>query len=139
MQEQLLSRTQKEQQQTEVLTRIETALDSTNVNIMMADNERNIIYWNRATQVMFKRNESAFQSVFPDFDAEDIVGKNIDIFHKNPAHQSKLLAELTDSYESDLSIGDRYFNLIANPIFNDKKERLGSVVEWSDTDRKSVV
>ena len=52
MQEQLLSRTQKEQQQTEVLTRIETALDSTNVNIMMADTAED----NEEAQNFFKKH-----------------------------------------------------------------------------------
>ena len=56
----------------------------------------------------------------------------MDIFHKNPAHQMKLLENLTTTYTSNIVVGKRHFRLVANPIFSKDGTRLGSVVEWLD-------
>jgi methyl-accepting chemotaxis protein len=68
----------------------------------------------------------------PNFDADRLVGANIDTFHKNPAHQAKLLAEFTSQHAANLVIGARHLTVTANPVFNDKGERLGAVAEWLD-------
>ena len=67
------------------------------------------------------------------------MGRNIDEFHVNPAHQRQLLENLKNTHKANINIGGRNFDLIANPVFNEQGVRLGSVVEWSDcTDLKRV-
>ena len=61
-----------------------------------------------------------------------IVGSNIDIFHKNPDHQQKMLSALNGTYDTSIKIGVRTFNLVANPVLGLNGERLGTVVEWKD-------
>jgi len=51
----------------------------------------------------------------------------MDIFHKNPAHQSALLDNLKSSYEANIVVGNLKFRLTASPIFSDKGTRLGTV------------
>ena len=112
--------------------RIKQALDAASTNVMMADNEYNIIYMNPAVQEMMSLAEADLKKELPNFNAKDLIGKNIDVFHKNPAHQRGMLEKLTDTYSTQITVGARTFALIATPIFSDKNERLGTVVEWAD-------
>jgi methyl-accepting chemotaxis protein len=111
---------------------IKLALDVCDTNVMMADAEYNINYMNDAVRSMMKVAEADLKEVLPEFDAQNLDGKNIDIFHKNPAHQRSMLAKLTDVYRTEITVGRRTFSLTATPIFTTEKERLGTVVEWDD-------
>ncbi|MFP3459145.1 methyl-accepting chemotaxis protein, partial [Psychrobacter sp. SIMBA_152] len=66
------------------------------------------------------------------FDSKNLLNQNIDIFHKNPAHQQNMLAKLTDTYSTEIKMGGRTFGLVANPIITPDDERIGTVVEWED-------
>ncbi|MEY4761189.1 MAG: methyl-accepting chemotaxis protein McpH, partial [Pseudomonadota bacterium] len=68
-----------------------SALDSVISNVMVADEGNNIIYMNRAVTELMTRNERDFRTDLPQFNAAKLVGANIDIFHKNPAHQRGML------------------------------------------------
>ncbi len=113
-------------------TRIKTALDVASTNVMMADTSNNIIYMNNALINMFDEIEEEMQQVLPDFDASKLIGKNIDQFHKNPSHQQNMLADLTSTYVATMPIGNLTIVITANPVFNEKGERLGTVVEWNN-------
>jgi methyl-accepting chemotaxis protein len=108
------------------------ALDSTSSNVMVADPDRNIIYMNRAVEKMLRDVEPDLRKALPHFSVDKIMGSNIDIFHKNPAHQMQLLANLRDTYTSEITVAGIVFRLVVNPIFSETKERLGTVVEWID-------
>lgn len=112
--------------------RVKTALDSVSTNVMMADNEFNVIYMNEAVGEMFKDAEDDLREMLPQFDASDIIGKNIDIFHSNPGHQRAMLAQLSETYANELTVGNRIFRIVANPVENAAGDRLGTVVEWAD-------
>jgi methyl-accepting chemotaxis protein len=112
--------------------RITSAVEAASTNIMMADADFNIIYMNPAVQNMMKLAEADLQTALPNFVAKDLIGKNIDVFHKNPAHQRSMLEKLTDTYRTEIKVGVRTFSLVATPIFNDARQRLGTVVEWMD-------
>jgi methyl-accepting chemotaxis protein len=124
--------TTKAQEELHRTTRILEALNGTSTNLMIADPDRNIIYMNRSVEIMLKRNENDLRKSLPHFAVDKVVGSNIDIFHKNPAHQKGLLENLKTPYESQIKVGELYFRLIASPIFGTQQERLGTVVEWLD-------
>lgn len=113
-------------------TQVVTALGSTSSNVMVADAERNIVYMNKAVENMLREAESDLKTALPHFSVDKVVGSNIDIFHKNPSHQSHLLSNLTSTYTGNIVVANRSFRLIANPIITEKGERIGSVVEWLD-------
>jgi methyl-accepting chemotaxis protein len=112
--------------------RIQIALDNVATSVMIADNDRNIIYMNRSVDEMLKVAEKDIQKDLPHFRATGLIGGSIDSFHKNPAHQKQLLATFTSTWRTEVLIGGRTFSLTANPVLNAKGERLGSVVEWND-------
>lgn len=112
--------------------RIKSALDNVSANVMIADNDLNIIYMNRTVSEMLGRAEADIRKQLPNFDAGRLMGANIDVFHKNPAHQRHLLANLTGVHKAELNLGGRRFALDVVPVFNDANERLGSAVQWTD-------
>jgi len=119
--------------------RVKQALDSVTGNTMIADNEFNIIYMNAAVQSMMSNAQGDIRKDLPNFDANNLVGQNIDVFHKNPSHQRNLVANMRGTYKAEIMVGGRTFGLIANPIENEQGERLGAVVEWMDrTDEVAV-
>ena len=113
-------------------TAIKNALDVCDTNVMIADNSFNISYLNTAVHTMFKDAESDLKKDLPDFRADGLIGKNIDVFHKNPMHQRHVLAEMTKPFNSRINVGGRTFDLIATPVKDERGQRLGTVVEWAD-------
>ena len=111
---------------------IKTALDEVTANVMMADAEFTISYMNKAATRLFTRNEAEFRTDLPNLDAKQLLGTNIDVFHKNPAHQRSLLSGLTQTVTAELDIGGRVMTVIATPVNSEIGERQGYVVEWVD-------
>ncbi|MFZ5959622.1 methyl-accepting chemotaxis protein [Pseudomonas knackmussii] len=112
--------------------RIKSALDNVSANVMIADNDLDIIYMNRTVSEMLSRAEADIRKQLPNFNASKLMGANIDIFHKNPAHQRNMLAHLSAPHKAELSLGGRRFALDVVPVFNDAGQRLGSAVQWTD-------
>ena len=127
-----VARLKVEAEQAATNARVKSALDVTSTNIMVADDDFNIVYLNAAQQAMMKAAESDLRAELSQFDPNDLVGRNIDIFHKNPAHQRQMLERLSSTYNTNIQVGPRHFNLIANPVYGDDGERVGTVVEWKD-------
>ncbi len=117
-------------------TRIQSALDVTNTNVMMADSKNVIVYMNHSVVKMLQAAEEDIRKDLPHFDANNLTGQLIDVFHKNPSHQRSMLEHLTHTYEANIKVGGRTFNLIANPIHNAFGKRLGTVVEWQDITKR---
>ncbi len=114
------------------MTRVKNALDNVSTGVMIADSSRRIIYTNKSVVNILRTAQADIRKVLPNFDAEQLIGTSIDAFHKNPAHQAQLLANLTNNYSANLEIGSRHMTVSANPVINDRGERLGSVAEWRD-------
>ncbi|MFS2127864.1 methyl-accepting chemotaxis protein, partial [Pseudomonas sp. Pseusp97] len=112
--------------------RIKSALDNVSANVMIANNDLEIIYMNRTVTEMLGHAEADIRKQLPNFNASRLMGANIDMFHKNPAHQRGMLAHLTARHKAELNLGGRRFALDVVPVFNDAGERLGSAVQWTD-------
>jgi methyl-accepting chemotaxis protein-1 (serine sensor receptor) len=112
--------------------RSQEALNVTVTNVMIADADNVIRYTNHSLARMLADAESDIRKQLPAFSAKDVIGTNVDAFHKNPAHQRGMLANLTATHTTQLKIGGRTFGLIVNPVKDAGGARLGTVVEWKD-------
>ena len=112
--------------------RIRNALDKCSTNVMIADAHNVIIYMNETVTAMMQRNEAELRKALPQFDARQLIGQSIDVFHKNPAHQRGLLAGLVSTYRTQIPVGSLHFSLSASPILDASGTRMGTVVEWAD-------
>ena len=129
---QLLQRRAREHAADSESLRIRTALDDVTTHVMIADRERNIVFVNRPLQRMLAAAEADLRRDLPQFDATDLLGRSIDIFHRNPAHQAALLDGLASTYRAQIRVGGRRMRLIVNPIIDAAGQRHGFVVEWAD-------
>lgn len=123
--------------------RIKTALDVAGTNLMMADANNNIIYMNAAVVEMFSDIKDTLQAEIPGFEINNLIGQNIDVFHKHPGHQQNLLEKLKDTYVSKLVVGDVDLQITANPVYANSDagngKRLGTVVEWQNQSAQNKV
>ena len=112
--------------------RILAALDSADANIMLANADHDIIYANAALRQMFAEAEADIRSALPRFRAAEVVGANIDVFHRDPSHQRRLLDAMKAPHRTRLNIGNRKLDLVATPVFAPDGSRAGTVTEWRD-------
>jgi methyl-accepting chemotaxis protein len=112
--------------------RVRNALDKCSTNVMIANAANEIIYMNETVTQMMTGNEAELRKSLPQFDARSLIGRSIDVFHKNPAHQRGMLSALRSTHRTQIKVGNLTFGLIASPIVDEKGERLGTVVEWAD-------
>lgn len=106
---------------------------------MAIDRDFVVRYVNQATMDLLRRNAEAFQELWPGFDPETIVGTNIDLFHKNPAHQRQLLSDPSRlPHRTDISVGDQKFALAVNAVFDAEQNYVGNVLEWDDVGEQRV-
>jgi methyl-accepting chemotaxis protein len=119
--------------------RIRTALDNVSGNVMLADADNNIVYMNHAVQRMFSNAAADIRRDIPGFDATRLLGASIDAFHKNPAHQHRVLSDLRSALHAQFKVGGRTFKFIANPVRDGAGKRLGTVVEWVERTQELAV
>lgn len=132
MQLQLCEKIDNEAREKAEFARVKMALDNVTTNVLIADNKYNIVYINHALVEMLRSCEKRLQMQLPNFKADNILGANIDEFHKDPSHQRKILDNLNKMYKTQIEVCDLSFQLIINPVFNEKHQRIGLVLEWID-------
>jgi len=107
--------------------RIRAMMDSMAAAVTYADKDYIITYANPAALKMLKKVEQ-----YLPVRADQIVGQSIDVFHKNPAHQRKLLGDPKNlPFSGQIQIGTEYFTLQANSIFGEQGEVVGTLVAWN--------
>jgi len=106
------------------------AIDAVSASIMLADADFNITYLNPAVRNLMLDVEPDLKKELPRFSVSTLIGSNIDIFHKNPAHQRNMLASLRTQHHATIWVGERVFDLVVTPLMEGGR-KAGFVVEWS--------
>lgn len=115
------------------VARLQGAVDNSMQAIMMVDRDFIITYLNQSSLTLLKKYQMQFAAVFPGFNANNMVGTCIDMFHKNPAHQRRLLDDVNNlPYQTDIAIGDLRFALNVTAIIDSDGNYVGNTLEWSD-------
>ena len=115
------------------MARIKAGLDAASTNVLICDRSYTIVYQNKKSYDTLKKLESQIRQFMPSFNADAIVGSNIDQYHKNPRHQRGLLDDPNNlPYRNEIQIGDLTLDLNAAAVLSDAGEYLGNVVEWAD-------
>ncbi|HXH85192.1 MAG TPA: methyl-accepting chemotaxis protein, partial [Nitrospira sp.] len=106
--------------------RVMSMMENSPTAAMMADKDLKIIYVNPATMQILKRVE-AYLPVRP----EQVVGSNVDIFHKNPTYQRKILSNDKNlPVRAKIQIGPETADLLVSAIYDQNKNYLGPMVTW---------
>jgi methyl-accepting chemotaxis protein len=106
---------------------VKTAMaDNSPVNIILADRDLNITYMNEASE----RTLKSIEHLLP-VKVNTIIGQSIDIFHKNPAFQRKLLANDKNlPHRATIELGDEKLDLLVSGIYDAQGSYLGPMVTW---------
>lgn len=108
------------------------ALDYISNPVMVANAALEVVYANQSSIDMLRTVEAEMRKQVPDFRAEDIVGKPIDKFHTNPAHQRTILRDLTRPYDGAIQLGKHFLRFRASPKLGPDRELSAIYVEWFD-------
>jgi methyl-accepting chemotaxis protein len=122
------------------VARLQSAIDGAESNIMMCDEDLNITYCNPAVLKMMSVRQAELRQIWPGFDINNLVGTNIDGFHKNPAHQRALLSDASRlPAKAEMQVADVEFEVNATMITGPNGEYMGNMVEWKDiTEQKDA-
>jgi len=113
--------------------RAREALDSISVAVMTVDRNFVVTGVNRPTQALLRQHQDSFRKLWPNFEADRIVGMNIDTFHRNPAHQRRMLAdESMLPHRTDISLGALKFALNVSASHDEEGRYDGNILEWMD-------
>lgn len=115
------------------------AFDDSNSAMMIVDPEMVITSCNAAAQDLVERHTEAFKETWTDFDAGSMMGRSVDRFHKNPAHQRAILSDPSKlPWRSDISIGDLKFELNASYVRGEDGSYAGNVLQWRDVTQERM-
>jgi methyl-accepting chemotaxis protein len=113
--------------------RLASAVEGMTTNLMMADKDGIITYLNPSVSALLKKRESELQQALPGFDASNLVGKNIDVFHKNPGHQRNIIANPDRlPFSSNIKVGGLEFNLTCISMRDSQGKYIGPALQWVD-------
>ncbi len=107
--------------------KIKALVENTAANMIMADTDLNIIYINPASL----KTLDTLQKFLP-VKVKDVLGANIDIFHKNPSHQRKMLSNPANlPHTATIAIGDQFAELVVCAVNDESGKYVGPMVTWT--------
>lgn len=96
------------------------------VNIMMADKNLTITYVNPASLETLRA-----LAVHLPCKPEAVIGQSIDIFHKDPAYQRRILSNPQNlPVRTNIELGDQTADLLVSATYDEAGEYLGPMVTW---------
>ena len=107
--------------------RYSSMMENAPMNVMFADRDLKIQYMNPASLKTLKTLEQ-----YLPVRADQMVGQCIDIFHKRPEHQRRMLADQKNlPHQAMIQVGPETLDLLVSPILDMKGNYIGPMVTWS--------
>ena len=113
-------------------SRIRHALDKASTSVLVADARHRIVYLNATAQVTFTRAEGEIRNTLPTFSAQMLQGSSLDALSEDPAQEQLALDSLNASEVRERTLGALTFRTVSSPVVDDRGERIGTVMEWTD-------
>ncbi|MCL6503936.1 MAG: hypothetical protein K6T86_14730 [Pirellulales bacterium] len=108
------------------MAQIRSMVENAPINVIFADKDLVIRYLNPASVKQLK----ALEQYLP-VPVEQIVGQSIDVFHKNPAHQRRIVGDPRNlPHRAQIQVGPETLDLLVSPIFDQNRNFLGPMVTW---------
>ncbi len=102
------------------------------INIILADRDLQITYVNPASVETLK----SLQQYLP-CPADDVVGRSVDVFHKNPEVQRRILSSDRNlPHRTTIQIGAEKAELLVSPVYDDDGQYIGPMVTWDVVTKK---
>jgi methyl-accepting chemotaxis protein len=108
------------------LNRVFRMIENAPLNMMYTDMDFRIRYMNPASVRTLKRLEQ-----YLPVKVDEMIGQSIDIFHKTPEHQRKLLSDPRNlPHETVIRLGPEYLNLLVSAILDPNGKYVGPMLTW---------
>ncbi|MCC6929683.1 MAG: hypothetical protein IT359_11890 [Gemmatimonadaceae bacterium] len=118
--------TERERAQSEA-QRLQNMMDNVNINVMLTDLDLTLTYVNPASI----RTLQALQAYLP-IPADKVLGQKIDIFHKDPSHQRRMLASDKNlPHRAKIKLGPETLDLNVVAIYDKDRKYIGAMVTWA--------
>jgi methyl-accepting chemotaxis protein len=102
-------------------------IDSMPINVMLCDRDMRITYANQ-TSIETLRGLEAHLPIR----ADQLVGSSIDIFHKHPEHQRRMLSDPRNlPHKARIRLGPEILDLLVTPVRDDGGDYVGPMLTWS--------
>ena len=107
-------------------TRTQQMTDLSPINTLMSDRDGTVIYANHNSLETLKTLEQHMP-----INVADLVGSSIDVFHKNPAHQRKIIGDPKNlPYKAVIDFAGEKLDLLVSPISDSEGNYMGPMVTW---------
>ncbi len=111
---------------------VQSMMENMPINVLYADRDLKLRYMNPASVRQLK----PLQHLLP-VKIEDMIGKSIDIFHKNPEHQQRMLADPKNlPHRANIKLGAETLDLLVSAIYDNKGAYTGAMVTWNVITKK---
>ncbi len=108
--------------------RLVQMVDDMPINVMTCDPKTLEITYLNSTSI---KTLKTLEHLLP-VKAEDMLGQCIDIFHKDPSHQRRLLADPKNPpHQAIIQVGEESLNLLVTAIMDKDGGCLGPMLSWS--------
>lgn len=122
------------QQQNEI-QRLTNMVEQMPTNVFLCDRDLTVVYINPAASRTLSRIEQ-----YINVKAVDMVGTNIDVFHKNPAHQRRILSDPKNlPHRTVISVGPEKLDLLVSAIMDVQGNYIGPMLTWEIITDKVVL
>jgi methyl-accepting chemotaxis protein len=112
--------------------RMQSMMENSPINVMYADRDLVIRYMNPAST----RQLRELQQHLP-VQVDAMIGQNIDVFHKKPAHQRAILSDAKNlPRRATIQVGPEFLDLLVSPINDSQGAYIGTMVTWEVITKK---
>ncbi|MEC4678588.1 MAG: methyl-accepting chemotaxis protein [Nitrospirota bacterium] len=108
------------------MDQVSAMVENAQANFIFADTDYNITYMNPASSAELAKIAHLLPCA-----VNDIVGKSIDIFHKNPSAVRRILDNPSNlPHSATVHLGDEIIEITAIAIFDHARARMGTMANW---------
>ncbi len=109
------------------VARVQNMMDNIPINVMMTNRDLELIYMNPASINTLK----TIQHLLPT-PVDEMIGQKIDIFHKDPEMQRKLLSDPSNlPHSTKIMLGDQHLSLLVSAVMDKEGNYVGPMATWS--------
>jgi methyl-accepting chemotaxis protein len=110
----------------ESMARVQSMVENAPINLMCADMDRRLQYMNNTARETLKKIES-----YLPIKIDEMVGKSIDLYHKDPEPIRKLLADDKNlPREAFIHVGPDQMHLRVCAVYDQNRKYIGPMMTW---------
>jgi methyl-accepting chemotaxis protein len=114
------------------LAEIMSMVENAPVNVMACDLDRTVTYLNPRSRDTLKKLEKYLPIAI-----EKIVGSKIDVFHKNPDHQARIIADRKNlPHRAIIQVGPEKLDLLVSSTVDQAGNHTGTMITWDIVTKK---